>query len=632
MCSPAIERKCVFLQEVVMRTDFSEIRPNFLPEQARLEAERCLYCYDAPCKEGCPAGIDIPHFIQSIRSGNLKRAARLINKENPFGSVCGRVCPVERLCEAKCTARKIGGKSIQIGMLQRFAMDHAGFTPPSVERTGYKVAVVGSGPAGLTCARELARAGYHVTVFESKGVAGGMVALGVPEYRCPHEVTAREVETIKSEGVEIRTATPVNQAVSQLFDLGYKAIFVGVGMTKSYRPRLSGMNLKGVYMGLDFLNRIGIGDTPEVGRRVVVVGGGDTALDCARSALRLGAEEATLMYRRSVIELPADQEEIEQALEEGVIFRTLTQPVALHGDDKGILRAVEAVTVKLGRPDETGRRRPVEIKGSNFRVACNTIIFAIGTEPSNLLKRLLPKAEYVNDRFLKIDPETSMTSIPGVFAGGDVVNAGATVVQAVAEGKAAAKGMIEYLHILREEMDEEEEIAGMAAEAKEEVKKEAETVEEPEEKDEPPKTEEPEGEPSTEEKKDEEDEDELDVEIEEEEDLDVEIEDENDEATDEEEVEDELDIEVEDEDEAEEDKEDVDEDLDLEIEEDETPEEPEKKEPHDAETEIAQKREELKKKWKKKLIEKKKEITGSDDGEPSDDEDEKESPKEEKQS
>ena len=433
------------MQKLVERSDFSEIRPNFLPQQAVLEAHRCLYCFEAPCREGCPAGIDIPHFIQAIRSQNIKRAARIINQENPLGSVCGRVCPVERLCEKNCNARKISGKSIQIGMLQRYAMDKASYKQPPVEKTNPKVAVVGSGPAGLGCAALLARNGYQVTIFESKSVAGGMVALGVPQYRCPHEVTQKEVEKIQEEGVEIRLSTPVNQEISQLFDLGYKAIFVGVGMTRSYRPDMPGMELSGIYMGLDFLNRIGIGDTPTVGKRVVVVGGGDTALDCARSALRLGAEEATIMYRRSMIELPADQEEIEQAMEEGVIFRTLTNPVALHGDEKEILRAVEAVDIKLGPADESGRRSPLEIKNSNFRIPCNTIIFAIGTEPSKLLKKLMPDAEYKKNKFLVVDPETCMTSVEGVFSGGDVVNQGATVVQAVAEGKKAARGIMAYL-------------------------------------------------------------------------------------------------------------------------------------------------------------------------------------------
>ncbi len=433
------------MQKLVERSDFSEIRPNFLPAQAILEAQRCLYCFDAPCREGCPAGIDIPHFIQAIRTHNLKRAARIISRDNPLGSVCGRVCPVERLCEEKCTARKINGKSIQISMLQRYAVDNADYRHPTATGNGRKVAVVGSGPAGLSCAVILARNGYEVTVFESKSVAGGMVALGVPQYRCPHQVTQEEIQRIESEGVEIRLSTPVNQDISQLFQLGYEAVFVGVGLTRSYRPDMPGMELSGIYMGLDFLNRIGTGDTPPVGKRVVVVGGGDTALDCARSALRLGAEEATIMYRRSMIELPADSEEIHQALEEGIIFRTLTNPVALHGDEKGILRAVEAVNIKLGSPDESGRRSPAEIRGSNFRIPCNTIIFAIGTEPSNLLKKLLPDVEYKKDRFLVVDPETCMTSREGVFAGGDVVNQGATVVEAVAEGKKAALGIMAYL-------------------------------------------------------------------------------------------------------------------------------------------------------------------------------------------
>ncbi|MCE1249099.1 MAG: NAD(P)-dependent oxidoreductase [Firmicutes bacterium] len=426
------------------KLDFQELRPNFKPQQAVVEANRCLYCYDAPCRTGCPVNIDIPHFIQSIKTNNVKRAARLINDSNPFGSVCGRVCPVDRLCESKCIMGKMG-KPVQISMLQRFAVDNGGFRRQPVEKNGKKIAVVGSGPAGLACASELARNGYNVTVFESKSKAGGMVAFGVPQYRCPHEVTSTEVEKIEAEGVEIKTSTPVNRDVTELFDMGFEAVFIGVGLTKTSRPDIPGMDLKGVYMGLDFLNRIGSGDPPEVGRKVVTIGGGDTAMDCARSAIRLGAEESTLLYRRSFVELPADKVEIEEALEEGVVFRTLAQPVKFIGDENGVLRAVECVVVKLDKADESGRRTPVEIKGSEFRIAANNVIFATGTEPSGLLKKILPNAKYIKGKFLKVDPETCETSIPGVFSGGDVVNMGATVVEAVAEGKKAAAGIMRFL-------------------------------------------------------------------------------------------------------------------------------------------------------------------------------------------
>jgi len=355
----------------------------------------------------------------------------------------------------KCVLNRTGAP-IYISMLQRFAMDYGKYEREPVPGNGIKVAVIGSGPSGLGCASELARHGYEVTVFESKSVAGGMVAYGVPEYRCPHEVTAREVEKIVKEGVEIKTSTPVNQDVSQLFDMGFKAVYVAVGLTRTSRPEIPGMRLKGIYMGIDFLNRISSGDIPEVGRKVVVIGGGDTALDCARSALRLGAKDSTVMYRRSFVELPADKEEIKETLDEGVIFRTLTQPVAFYGDDEEILRAVECVDVKLGKKDESGRRKPLMIRGSEYRIAANTVIFATGTEPSKLLKRILPKAEYVRDKFLKVDPETMMTSVPGVFGGGDVVNMGATVVLAVAEGKKAARGIMEYLKTRKEKAVEEE--------------------------------------------------------------------------------------------------------------------------------------------------------------------------------
>lgn len=438
------------MDQVNSNLTFEELRSNYTPEQALVEANRCLYCYDAPCRTGCPVNIDIPNFIQSVKSGNNRRAARLINDANPFGSVCGRVCPVERLCVEKCVLNAMN-RPIRINMLQRFAVENGNYQRQPVPKNGDKVAVIGSGPAGLACASELARHGYEVNVYESKSVAGGMVAMGVPEYRCPHEITAKEVEKIEKEGVTIKTSTPVNRNVAELFNQGYKAVFIGVGLTKTSRPNIPGMNLKGVYMGLDFLNRIGAGETPDVGRKVVTIGGGDTALDCARSSLRLGSDESTLMYRRSFVELPADKEEIEEALEEGIIFRTLTQPVAFHGDADGFLRAVEAVDVKLGPPDKSGRRSPVIIKNSNYRIAANTVIFATGTEPSKLLQKILPDAEYINDKFLKVDPETKQTSVQGVFAGGDVVNKGATVVQAVAEGKAAAHGIMKYIEAKKAE-------------------------------------------------------------------------------------------------------------------------------------------------------------------------------------
>lgn len=466
------------MEKIEEKLDFEELRPNFPPQQAVLEANRCLYCYDAPCRKGCPVNIDIPHFIQSIRSGNLKRAGRLINDANPFGSVCGRVCPVERLCEEKCVLNEIG-KPVEIAMLQRFAMDYGEYLRESVPKNGRKVAIIGSGPAGLSCASELARNGYEVTVFESKQIPGGMVAYGVPEYRCPHNITEVEVERIINEGVEIRSATPVNRDVSELFDMGYEAVFVAVGLTKTSRFSVPGMELKGIYLGLDFLSRISVGEFPDVGRKTVTIGGGDTALDCARSALRLGAEESTIVYRRSFVELPADKREIEEALEEGVVFRTLAQPVAFYGDDQGILRAMECVNMKLGKTDESGRRRPVVIKDSEFRFATNTVIFATGTQPSGLLKRILPSAEYINNRFLKVDSETMETSIPGVFAGGDVVNKGQTVVQAVAEGKLAARGMLKYLETKAEPVPMEEVIPVEAPDVEEEVEVEIEVEETP---------------------------------------------------------------------------------------------------------------------------------------------------------
>jgi NADPH-dependent glutamate synthase beta subunit-like oxidoreductase len=430
--------------------DFEEIVPLFTPEQAKKESERCLYCYDAPCMKGCPAEIDIPHFIQAIRSGNLKRAAKLINRENPFGAVCGRVCPAERLCQENCTAQSLSGMPIEINRLQAYAMENGKLEiQPAEFNKEEKIAVIGAGPAGLACARELVRNGYRVTVFESKQKAGGMVAYGVPQYRCPHDVTAVEVENIEKEGVEIQTKTPFNKDVSTLLKEGYSAVFVAVGLTKTSRPDIPGLDLQGVYMGLDFLNRIGSGDPPPVGKRVITVGGGDTALDCARSALRLGAEESTLIYRRSFTELPATQAEIDESLNENIIFRTLTLPIGLIGDEDKVLRAIEVVSMKLGPTDATGRRRPKVINDSTHRLPCNTIIFATGFEPSKLLLKLLPTAEF-DGVYPMVDPGTMQTSVEGIFCGGDVSNGGATVVEAVKEGKIAAHGIIEYLEHKKE--------------------------------------------------------------------------------------------------------------------------------------------------------------------------------------
>lgn len=442
-------------------TNFREVNQGYAPETAHQEAERCLQCKDAKCVEGCPVGIDIAGFIGAVARGDLDTAADILLAENVLPGVTGRVCPQETQCEQVCIRAK-KGSSVAIGHLERFVADWARehrkdlFKPPPP--TGKRVAVVGSGPGGLTCAGELAKRGHAVTVFEALHIAGGVLVYGIPEFRLPNVVVQAEVDTLKKRGVEVVTNVVIGQTytVPQLMEEeGFDAVFIANGAGLPVFQGIPGENLKGVYSANEFLTRVnlmaanqfdrGETDTPVIkAGQVVVVGGGNTAMDAVRTSKRLGADQATLIYRRSREEMPARVEEVKHAEEEGVIFRLLNNPVEILGDEDGWVRGVRCIKMELGEPDDSGRRRPVPVKGSEFEIPCQVFIEAIGTGANPLLTQTTPGLEVNRWGNIIID-ENNMTSIPGVFAGGDIVRGGATVILAMGDGKASAASIHEYL-------------------------------------------------------------------------------------------------------------------------------------------------------------------------------------------
>ena len=448
----------------VRRHSFSEVALGYTLKMAQDEANRCLNCRHRPCVEGCPVNISIPDFIGEIKDGNIEGAYNIISESSAFPAVCGRVCPQERQCEAKCV-RGIKGEAVAIGRLERFAADyHNANTAPaknSKPTSGIKVAVVGSGPSGLTCAGELSRLGYNVTVFEALHTAGGVLVYGIPEFRLPKSIVEREVENLKASGVEILTNTLIGKTltVDELFDMGYKAVFIGSGAGLPSFMGIPGESFNGVYSANEFLTRSNLmkayrngADTPIMkGGRVAVVGGGNVAMDAARTALRLGAEQVYIVYRRSLDELPARREEVEHAMEEGIEFLLLTAPTEIIGyDDKadresyGFVKAMKCIKMELGEPDERGRRRPIEIAESEFMLDIDTVIMAIGTTPNPLIKSTTEGLE-VNSRGGIIVTEDGATSKDGVFAGGDAVTGAATVISAMGAGKRAAHSIDNYL-------------------------------------------------------------------------------------------------------------------------------------------------------------------------------------------
>ena len=439
--------------------NFEEVARGYTLEMAMQEAERCLQCKNAPCVSGCPVNVHIPNFIALLRQGDLSGAYDEIRKENLMPAVCGRVCPQEVQCESKCV-RGIKGQPVAIGRLERFVADTAaekaeGKAPEKAASNGKKVAVIGSGPASLTCAAELARKGYQVTVMEAFHTAGGVLMYGIPEFRLPKKIVSQEIEGLRDLGVEIETNTVVGKVVTidELKEQGYEAIFIGTGAGLPSFMHIPGENFNGVYSSNEFLTRTNLMkayrcpeyDTPIIrGKQVVVVGAGNVAMDSARCALRLGAEQVSIVYRRSEAEMPARAEEVHHAKEEGVIFRLLSNPVELLGDEKGNVTGAKCIRMDLGEPDASGRRRPVPVPGSEFIVPCDVAIIAIGQTPNPLIAATTQGLVTNRHGCIHADEE-GRTDLEGVFAGGDIVTGAATVILAMGAGKTAARAMDEYL-------------------------------------------------------------------------------------------------------------------------------------------------------------------------------------------
>ena len=427
--------------------------------EAVSESERCLNCKNAQCVKGCPVAIDIPAFISEIKNGDFEKAYEVISASSALPAVCGRVCPQESQCEGKCI-RGIKGEPVSIGKLERFTADWArenGIAPKgAAEKNGKKVAVIGSGPAGLTCAGDLARLGYDVTIFEALHEAGGVLSYGIPEFRLPkQDVVAKEVENVKALGVKIETNVVIGKAttIDELMEEeGYEAVFIGSGAGLPRFMGIPGEQANGVFSANEFLTRNNLMkafreeyDTPIMkGKKVAVVGGGNVAMDAARTALRLGAQ-VHVVYRRSEAELPARVEEVHHAKEEGIIFDLLTNPTEILVDENGWVKGMKCIRMELGEPDASGRRSPVEIKGSEFEIELDTVIMSLGTSPNPLISSTTEGLETNRRKCIVAQEANGATSKAGVFAGGDAVTGAATVILAMGAGKAAAKGIHEYL-------------------------------------------------------------------------------------------------------------------------------------------------------------------------------------------
>ncbi len=442
----------------VRATNFEEVCLGYNMEEAVAEAARCIGCKNAKCVEACPVSINIPGFIGHLKTGDVKEAFDVIGEASALPAICGRVCPQESQCEGKCI-RGIKGEPVSIGKLERFTADWAkenGIAPKAPEsKNGKKVAVIGSGPAGLTCAGDLAKLGYDVTIFEALHEAGGVLVYGIPEFRLPKEaVVKKEIENVKALGVKIETNAIVGKSVKidELFEEGFEAVFIGSGAGLPKFMGIKGEQANGVFSANEYLTRSNLmkafdenSNTPIMrGKKVAVVGGGNVAMDAARTALRLGAE-THIVYRRSEEELPARVEEVHHAKEEGIIFDILTNPVEILTNEEGWVRAIRCVKMELGEPDASGRRRPVEVKGSEFDIEVDTVIMSLGTSPNPLISSTTDGLEVNKWGCIVADEEFGKTSKEGVFAGGDAVTGAATVILAMGAGKAAAKGIDEYL-------------------------------------------------------------------------------------------------------------------------------------------------------------------------------------------
>ena len=440
---------------------FDEVAIGYSVELARQEAERCIQCKNRPCVEGCPVEIDIPTFVQHVASGDFSAAYSTLSNKNLLPAVCGRVCPQEDQCEKRCTLG-VRFDAVAIGRLERFVADYAALMQLSAdgtvaEPTGRKVAVVGSGPSGLTVAADLAKLGHSVTIFEALHKAGGVLMYGIPEFRLPKTIVEREIANLEALGVDIKT----NHVIGRTFtvdelanELGYEAMFIGTGAGLPHFPAIPGVNLIGVYSANEYLTRSNLmkaykfpeTDTPVVrGQNVAVVGGGNTAMDSVRTSLRLGAERAFLVYRRTEHEMPARLEEIEHAKEEGVEMVFLAAPVEILGDERKRVRAMRCIRMELGAPDSSGRRSPVPQPGSEFDIEVDVIVFAVGQGANPLIRSTTPDLQYNQWGTIAADAKTGATDKKGVFAGGDIVTGGATVISAMGAGRRAARAIHEYL-------------------------------------------------------------------------------------------------------------------------------------------------------------------------------------------
>lgn len=442
----------------VRNKNFLEVAMGYTEEMAMEEASRCLNCKNKPCVSGCPVNVRIPEFVAKVAEGKFEEAYEIITSTNSLPAISGRVCPQENQCEGKCV-RGIKGESVSIGRLERFCADyhmkHSDAKAVKPQSNGKKVAVVGAGPSGLTCAGDLAKKGYEVTVFEAFHTAGGVLVYGIPEFRLPKAIVKKEVENLQDLGVEVKTNMVIGRVLSvdELFEMGYKAIFIGSGAGLPSFMGIEGEDLIGVYSANEYLTRTNLMkaylddyDTPIIkSKSVAVVGGGNVAMDAARCAKRLGAENVYIVYRRGMEEMPARKEEVHHAMEEGIIFKNLNNPVKILGDENGRVRAIECIEMELGEPDASGRRKPIAKEGSNFELPVDTVIMSIGTSPNPLIRSTTPGLDTNKRGCLVVNEDTMQTTREGVYAGGDAVTGAATVILAMGAGKQAAQSIDEYL-------------------------------------------------------------------------------------------------------------------------------------------------------------------------------------------